>query len=80
MDRVDETPTLEAPPLSPLCREIRSKKVFTLDRIPMADEDVIDLSNHCWCRRTMQVFGPDGDIVRPQKCGPGRECYQSHFE
>ena len=80
MDRIDE-PTLPSDiAQSPMCREIRSKKVFTLDAIPMQPQDVIDLSNHCWCRQTMQVFGPDGDIARPQKCVPGRSCYRSHFE
>ena len=80
MDRVDEMIPDIGATQSPMCRELRSKKVFTLDAIPMAHEDVIDLSNHCWCRQTMQAFGPDGDIVRPQKCGPERSCYLSHFE
>jgi len=80
MDSIDEILGSSGSVQSPMCREIRSKKVFTLESIPMEPHDVIDLSNHCWCRQTMQVFGPDGDIARPQKCVPGRTCYQSHFD
>jgi len=80
MDSIDEIALPVDGALSPMCREIRSKKVFNLESIPMQPHDVIDMSNHCWCRQTMQVFGPDGDIARPEKCVPGRACYLSHFE
>jgi hypothetical protein len=66
--------------LSPMCREIRSKKVFHLTSIPMTPDDVIDLSNHCWCRVTQQVVGPDGNRVHPTTCTSDRSCYKSHFE
>ncbi|MBV9850687.1 MAG: hypothetical protein JO250_13520 [Armatimonadetes bacterium] len=64
---------------SPLCRNLRSKKYFFLEALPMSAADMIDLSNHCWCRCTQQVVGPDGDRARPEVCGPGRPCYESHF-
>jgi hypothetical protein len=79
MDRLDETQTAQ-PLLSPICREIRSKKVFTLPSIPMKASDVLDQSNWCWCGMTQQAFGPDGDKVHPDKCAPRRQCYKSHFE
>lgn len=66
-------------PQSPLCRELRSKKYFYLESMPLAATDILDLTNHCWCRRTMQVVGPDGDTVHPEECGPDRTCYQSQF-
>jgi len=53
---------------------------FNLDEYyPMTPEDILDPSNHCWCRRTMQVIGPDGGLVRPQKCSSKRGCYTSQF-
>jgi len=66
--------------LSPICREIRSKKVFELKTIPMKPEDVLDASNHCLCRQTQQVIGPDGNRVHPTTCTPSRGCYKSYFE
>jgi hypothetical protein len=65
---------------SPLCREIRSKKFFHLTTIPMTASDIIDASNHCWCRKTQQVIGADGNRVHPTTCTPGRGCYKSYFE
>ena len=32
--------------------------------------------NH-YCLHTMTVIGPDGDIVGPRVCAPGRTCYES---
>lgn len=80
MERIDETAQPAAAPLSPICREIRSKKTFMLDTIPMSAGDVYDASGHCWCRLTMQPAGPDGEFVDPRECVPGRSCYRSHFE
>lgn len=64
---------------SPLCRDLRSKKFYFLDGMPLSAEDVLDASNHCWCHRTMQVVGPDGDLVHPHDCAAGRGCYGSQF-
>jgi len=64
---------------SPMCRDLRSKKYFNLKTMPMVPEDILDPSNHCWCRRTMQAIGPDGLLVRPEKCGSKRSCYKSQF-
>ncbi len=76
MESLDST----AAPQSPLCRELRSKKVFSLETIPMSESDVLDHSGHCWCRLTMQPVGPDGEFVQPKDCGPDRSCYRSHFD
>jgi len=64
---------------SPMCRNLRSKKYFYLESMPMTASDMIGLDNHCWCRCTQQVVGPDGGKVRPEGCGAGRACYESHF-
>ena len=65
---------------SPYCREIRSKRYFFLREMPTEDHHIKDGSNHCWCRVTMKVYGPDGEIARPEDCISGRDCYRSLFE
>ena len=64
---------------SPMCRNLRSKKYFFRDSMPLEASDMIGLDNHCWCRHTQQVVGPDGGKARPELCGAGRKCYESHF-
>jgi hypothetical protein len=63
-------------PLSPLCARLRSKKYFLLGRAPMTDEDILDASQHCWCARTSQLLGPDGEPAHPGDCRAGRSCYE----
>jgi len=65
---------------SPFCREIRSKRFFFLREMPTEPHHLKDGSNHCWCRVTMKVYGPDGEITRPTDCVAGRSCYKSLFE
>ncbi len=65
---------------SPFCAELRSKKYFKLLGLATEADDYIDASNHCWCRVTQQVVGPDGSKARPERCGPGRACYQSALQ
>lgn len=66
-------------PLSPYCGSIRSKKYFFLQGLPTEESHLLDGSNHCWCDRTMQGVGPDGELVQPRDCVPGRTCYRSAF-
>ena len=74
------TATQNEAPRGPICRELRSKKYFSLTSIPLTDDDILDVSNHCWCRITQQVIGPDGALARPNKCRDGRGCFVSYFE
>jgi len=64
------------PVLFPYCRELRSKKLTFARTPPRTEEDILDASNHCWCARTMQALGPDGELVRPEECRAGRDCFQ----
>ena len=66
-----------APPLTPFCGDLRSKKFLTLDVIPAAAADYYDASGHCWCYHTQQPVGPDGELVVPEQCVPSRGCYRS---
>ena len=65
---------------SPFCRDIRSKKYYFLQEMPTEVHHLRDASNHCWCLRTVQAFGPDGELVRPEDCNADRGCYRSLFE
>lgn len=70
---MSETPEL---PLFPYCRELRSKKLAFARTPPRCEADILDASNHCWCGKTKQALGPDSELVRPEDCRPGRDCYQ----
>lgn len=63
--------------LSPFCVHIQSKKLFFRKGPPMEESDVLDASRHCWCSLTMQVLGPDGEVVHPDECRAGRSCFRS---
>ena len=65
---------------SPFCGSLRSKKFFMMDALATDDIQYLDSSNHCWCRHTQQVVGPDGSRVHPSRCRPGRSCYSSALE
>ncbi len=66
-------------PESPFCHQLRSKKFFMFDALATEADQYMDGSNHCWCYGTQQVIGPDGGRVKPERCVPGRLCYQSAF-
>jgi hypothetical protein len=75
-DRVDAA-RAAAPGASPFCVHLRSKKLLFADGPPMDVRDVLDASRHCWCRHTMQIVGPDHEIVDPRECQAGRSCFES---
>jgi len=62
------------------CKELRSKKLALLGRLPRYAAECVDDSNHCWCHLTQQEFGPDGGKVQPVRCIAGRPCYTSPLE
>jgi hypothetical protein len=62
------------------CGSLRSKKFFMLDALATDAEQYLDASNHCWCRETQQVIGPDGGRATPSRCTPSRSCYTSAIE
>jgi hypothetical protein len=62
---------------SPFCASLRSKKFFMMDQLATDASHYLDSSNHCWCRETQLVFGPDDGRVHPARCVPGRACYRS---
>lgn len=65
------------PAIAPFCAHIQSKKAYFLGRPPNTERELLDASQSCWCRRTMQALGPDGEVVDPDDCRAGRGCYES---
>ena len=59
---------------TPFCERLRSKKYYFLEAVPQTEDEIVDASGHCWCSQTMQSVGPDGHVVLPEDCGPGRNC------
>jgi hypothetical protein len=79
-DQLHNETSSNAPIQSPFCGALRSKKFFMLDSLATDASQYLDASNHCWCRETQKVIGPDGGRVQPNRCVPGRECYSSALD
>jgi hypothetical protein len=62
---------------SPFCGSLRSKKFFMMNGLATDASQYLDGTEHCWCRETQMVFGPDGGRAHPSRCVPGRSCYGS---
>jgi len=62
--------------ISPFCAALRSKKYYFLEKPPQTPADILDGSNRCWCLRTMQAMGPDGEQVEPEGCNESRPCFE----
>ena len=77
MEAPQDTPA--APPsfeISPFCCRLKSKKLMFARRPPQEESDVLDASRHCWCARTHQALGPDGQVAHPEDCRSGRSCFE----
>ncbi len=72
-----DSKTVENITQTAFCGDLRSKKFFMLNHLPSQPADFYDPSGHCWCYHTQQPVGPDGELVMPERCGPGRGCYRS---
>lgn len=62
---------------SAFCGALRSKKFFMRGELATEAAHYLDASNHCWCRHTHLVVGPDGGRATPAHCVAGRACYTS---
>ncbi|PYS81227.1 MAG: hypothetical protein DMF67_17595 [Acidobacteria bacterium] len=65
---------------SPFCGSLRSKKFFMTNGLATNAGQYLDSTEHCWCRETQLVVGPDGARAHPSRCVPGRSCYGSALE
>lgn len=66
-----------APRVSPFCMHLLSKNIVKRAHPMLTDEDVLDASNHCWCKCTGQILGPDRYVAHPSECRSGRTCFES---
>lgn len=58
------------------CRHLRSKDLYlNLPFHPSGLEE--SEGTPCWCMKTQQMMGPDGDLVNRADCMPGRSCYEA---
>ncbi len=60
-----------------VCRNFRSKKMYTAGGDPSYDELSADSYAHCWCLTTLREFGPDQKICDLTRCLPGRSCFEA---
>ena len=72
---MEPTPKIE---ISPYCCHLASKKLTFRTLPPREESDVLDASCHCWCAKTQEVVGPDGDITDVEDCVKGRSCFQAY--
>ena len=66
----------DASPFGPFCRHLQAKKLYFREAPARTEEELLDGSGHCWCRRTMTILGPHGDIADPSECRSGRACFE----
>ena len=64
-----ETPET-SPQAQPPCRHLRSKEMYY-----QATDDSSFASGACWCLKTQEAFGPDGQPAGKAECCAGRSCY-----
>jgi hypothetical protein len=66
MRRIDDRDT---------CRFLRTKGMFVEAEPDPAVPNPRD--GLCWCVHTQNQLGPDGSVAEPERCGPGRRCYEA---
>ena len=77
LPQVQQTP----PPISSVCRMLRTKTAF--GTMSHDDEDWTDGESTTavhWCLGTMETAGPDDVLAHPATCRAGRACYQAEPE
>lgn len=62
-----------------LCEHMLFKKKFSREETPGPPENRFadDLDHYYWCACTMDVVGPDGEIVSHPTCHVGRSCFEA---
>lgn len=61
-----------------LCQSFRQKTMYLGGAEPDMERYNPSSSAHCWCVRTLAVFGPDDRRVDPDECCAGRSCYEPY--
>ena len=58
------------------CKHLRSKDLYMNLPFHPSGMETSD-GTPCWCQKTQQVMGPDGDLVDRTACGKERSCYEA---
>lgn len=58
----------------PRCANLRNKAFY--GNLTFHPSGMDSGGTPCWCFKTQQVFGPDGELVSPSDCTPERRCYE----
>jgi hypothetical protein len=56
------------------CGHLRHKGMYVMSEPDLSMPFDPHTGTAYWCCCTQMAFGPDGDPVRPDLCGPDREC------
>lgn len=60
--------------LNERCRCLRAKEMFIDGELDLARGSFG--SGFFWCLHTQNCLGPDGQVADPERCKPGRSCYE----
>ena len=58
------------------CRCLRTKQMYVQGFEAVDLENTASSTAVYWCVQTMTPVGPDDDQVLPDRCTPGRNCYE----
>jgi len=75
---MSESEKLDRRAATGVCRDLRSKRWFFLERAPRSNEELVDGSCALWCGRTGLAVGPHNAVVDAELCTPARACFRSH--
>ncbi|RMG10717.1 MAG: hypothetical protein D6731_16905 [Planctomycetota bacterium] len=69
------------------CFYLQNKAFFFPPPLPVDEPDrpeivapPTSLSTPCWCLRTHEAIGPDGEEAHPELCVPGRACHRPEVD
>jgi hypothetical protein len=63
----------------PVCRFLRTKKMFVPEQAEAARQEIETGIGHSfyWCNRTLREIGEDDAPVCPLDCRSGRKCFEA---
>jgi hypothetical protein len=69
----------EKPSAPPLCRYLRTKRMYipALAEGALEDDSNSGDQSFYWCNKTLAALGRDDNPVHPCVCRPGRSCHET---
>jgi hypothetical protein len=59
----------------PVCARLKTKMLYVIGREDAAFDRPTSTAPW-WCLETMSQVGPDDGLVAPERCRPGRSCFE----